>query len=378
MFFALKKFRRQLNKRLYRPLNRIELSAENLLNNYQYLLSVKPGVSVAPVLKSNAYGHGLVEIATILDKKTPPFFCVDSLFEAYELKKADIKSPILITGYIDPFNVKIKTIPFSYAVFDIDFAKALNSHQPGTRIHLFIDTGMGREGITLADLPQFLTEIKQLSRLNIEGVMSHFASADEKNSSQTIKQLENFNKAVQMIKEVGLDPKWIHLSASAGLIGNSLGNCNLSRVGLSIYGYNPFNLVDNNFKPVLRLTTKIVQLKRLPKGSPIGYNHTYFLEKDSTIAILPLGYFDGVDRHLSQKGVVKVGGEYCPIIGSVSMNITTIDVSSIKDPVVGQEVEIISRDPKALNSIGNIAKTVETMPYEIMVHLASTTRRDIL
>lgn len=378
MLFTLKKFRRQLNKRLYHPLNRIELSKDNLINNYQYLSTLKPHIQIAPVLKSNAYGHGLIEIASILDKLNPPFFCADSLFEAYELKNANIKSPILITGYIDPRNLRIKHLPFSYAVFDLEFAKTLNTYQPGTKIHLFVDTGMGREGITLEELPEFIRLIKEMSGIKVEGLMSHFASADETDFPQTNLQIANFDKALEIVKNAGINPKWVHISASAGFLATPNLNCNLARVGKALYGLNPFTPEDHNLKPVLRLLTKIAEIKRLKKGSQIGYNHTHELHQDSLIAILPLGYFDGVDRRLSNQGVIRIENTICPIIGRVSMNITTVDISAVADPFVGQEVEVISPTSTQPNSIVNIAKACHTIPHEIMVHLTSTTRRDIV
>ncbi|MCL4366020.1 hypothetical protein M1437_02220, partial [Patescibacteria group bacterium] len=152
---------------------------------------------------------------------------------------------------------------------------------------------------------------------------------------------------------------------------------NLARAGLALYGYSSTTF-DTNLKPALTLTTKIIQIKKVAKGEKIGYDGTYMVKKDTIIGVLPVGYYDGVDRRLSNKGIFLVDSLPCPILGRVSMNINIIDLSNVKNPKVGQEVKVYSNSPKDKNSIVNCAKICNTIPYDLLVNLAETTRRVIV
>lgn len=363
----------------YVPLNKIEISQKKLLDNYSYLSSLNKNLKVAPVLKSNAYGHGTSLVAQILDKVNSPFLCVDSIYEAYELLRSKIKTKILVMGCIESSNLSIKTLPFSYAVYNLEAIRGIAQFQPQAGIHIFIDTGMHREGVPIDELPEFLNEVKRMN-LNVEGIMSHFAQAEKPDNPLTISQLKSFEKAQEIVKQYGFNPQWIHACASTGLLNNehfsSFKIGNMARSGRALYGISPTG-DKGKLKPVLRFTTKIVQIKKMKKGAKIGYDFTYTANKNMIIAILPIGYNDGVDRRLSNKGFVTVDNIPCPIIGRVSMNITIIDISSVKDVKIGNEVVIYSNNPNDLNSIENAAKICGTIPYEIAVHFTGTTQRKI-
>lgn len=369
---------KSLLARKYYPLNKIEISRKNLLFNYHYLTRFNPSIKIAAVLKSNAYGHGLKEIAKILDQVEPAFFCVDSLFEAYQLLKAKIKTKILIMGYIDPRSLKIKKLPFSFAIYDLDYLKKVHNYQPQAGFHLFVDTGMHREGIPIEELPQVLSQIKKIKNLKIEGIMSHLAAGKKFNHPQTKKQIENFGLAKKLILKNGFKPKWFHLCASNGLLFNQKLGClgNLARVGLAFYGLDPQG-ENVNLRPVLKLTTKIAQIKTLNKGEGVGYDFSFQASKKMRIGVLPIGYHDGVDYRLGNKGVVLVGKHFCPIIGKISMNIMVVDLSLVKKPRIGQEVIIFSDKPFDKNSIQETAKLCQTIPYEILVHLSSLIKREV-
>ncbi|KKR83865.1 MAG: Alanine racemase [Candidatus Daviesbacteria bacterium GW2011_GWA2_40_9] len=320
-------------KRQYQTLNLIQISHDALTHNYHHLSSLDQNLKVAPVLKSNAYGHGITEAAKVLDSLGAPFFCVDSLYEAYELLKAHIKTPILIMGYTHPNNFKVKKLPFSYAVYDLQMAQVLNNYQWDAKIHIKIDTGMHRLGVPLEELSAFLQELKKLPNLKVEGVMSHLASASNTQDTLYQTQVKNFKQALKIIRKSGFDPKWVHLSASAGLLNPQIRKelskfSNMARCGLSVYGISP-NKESSHLKPALKLTTKIAQIKKLKKGDKIGYDGTYTAKKELILGVLPIGYFDGVDRRLSNQGAFLVEGVKCPIVGRVSMNITTIDLSKM-------------------------------------------------
>lgn len=370
---------KKLFQKEYSALNKIEISAKRLLNNYLHLSSLNQNIKVAPVLKSNAYGHGIIQIAKILDQSNAPFFCVDSIYEAYELLKLGIKTKILVMGYIDPLNLSVKVLPFSYTVYNSEILQGIAKFQPQAGLHIFVDTGMHREGIPIDKLPEFLEEVKSLS-LKVEGLMSHFAQAEKPEDSLTISQLINFEKAQQIVRQYDFNPQWIHICASTSLLNNkcfsSFNIGNMARVGRALYGISPIE-DHGGLQPVLKFSTKVVQLKNLKKGEKVGYDFTYSAERAIVTAILPVGYNDGVDRRLSNKGFVTVNGVSCSIIGRVSMNLTSVDVTNAGSIKVGDEVVVYSDNPNDPNSIENAAKICGTIPYEIVIHFTSTTKREI-
>ena len=366
-------------KRKYYPLNRIEISKEALLYNYHYLSKLS-GLKIAPCLKSNAYGYGISIIGKIIDEINPPFICVDSLYEAYELSKAKIKAHILIMGYISSISLQTKKLPYSFTVFNKETVDALNKYQPHAGIHIFVDTGMNREGIRLEELPEFLQYIQNYTKLKIEGLMSHFAMSDKYDNPLTKQQVALFEIAQKITKDMGINIKWTHIANSSGILNSKhykgkLGN--VARVGKAFYGYDSERL-SNKLKPALELKTHIAQIKKLKKGEKVGYDFTYIASKDTKIAILPIGYNDGVERNLSNVGVVTIKGNECRIIGRVSMNITTIDVNEVKNIRVGDEVTIYSNNPALNNSIDKAANLAKKITHEMLVHLVSSTKRIVV
>lgn len=359
----------------YYPLNKIEISAERLTNNYQYLSSISKKIKIAPVVKSNAYGHGIELVSRILDSQNPPFFCVDSLFEAYQLKKVGIKSAVLIMGFVDARNLKGKRLPFSFTVFDLDFTRQLDKYQPGAKIHIKVDTGMNRLGVPLSELTNYLKEIKKLKNLEVEGIMSHLSSP-RSSKSYTDYQILNYKKAIELLENSRVYPKYRHIAASGAIFNVKseilAGISNLARCGIALYGASG----EGNTKPVLELKSQIVHIKKLNAGNLVGYDRTFTAKSNTVIAILPLGYNDGVDRRLSNNGHVTYKGMSCPIIGRVSMNITTIDISMVKNPKIGDDVTVISSNLKNQNNIISLAKDTNTIPHDLLVHLhAKAVRR---
>lgn len=368
--------RKFLGRNSYQALNKIEIYQENLLKNYQYLSQIDPKVKIAPVLKSNAYGHGINLIARLLDNQGAPFFCVDSLFEAYEILKLNVKTPVLIMGQINPQNLSIKKLPFCYAVYDVETAEGIAKYQPHADVHIFVDTGMHREGVLLSDLPKFLQDIKKFN-LNIVGVMSHLAIGGEPKHPLTKQQIKEFEETIRICQKMGFKLRYLHLGGSNAILHSRSKLCNIVRTGIALYGIDP-TVIKSNLKPILSLKTKIAFIKKIKKGHSIGYNAKFTAKEDMTIGTLPLGYYDGVDRRLSNKGVVQVDSVACAILGFASMNITTIDLSKVKNPYVGQEVIVYSSNPEDTNSILNAAKICKTNPHELLVHLAASTRRVVL
>ncbi len=367
----------KLSKGRYHALNRIEVSASALLHNYSYLTR-KNKSPIFPVLKSDAYGHGIVPVAKIMDKLKAPFLCVDSIYEAYQLLKVKITTSILIMGYVHPESLSVKKLPFSYAVYSREMLEAIHTYQPHAGVHLFVDTGMNREGIPLQELKKFIL-ICKASHMKIEGLMSHLAMSDKPNDKSTKNQVDNFNTAQKIMEEEGVTPPWIHLGASSFILNREgypqhVGNA--ARAGIALYGIDPENK-DRNLKPCLKLVTTVVQIKHLQKGEKVGYDFTYTAKSNRKIAVLPQGYNDGINRRLSNKGSVLIKGIACPILGRVSMNISIVDISEVKNVSVGDEVVVYSDNTGDINSITNSAELCATIPYELLVYLASSTKREV-
>lgn len=368
----------------YRHLNKILINQSALEHNHAVLQKFHPEAAIVPVLKSNAYGHGLKVVAPVFDALKPAFLVVDSLYEAYELAKLKVKSQVLILGYTHPDNSSVKQLPFHMSVFDLQVAESLNQHQRHCKIHIFVDTGMCREGVPLNQLKKFVQAIKKMNNLEIVGLASHLADADNPlNSAFTQQQLANYQQAMQILEKEGVRPQYRHISASGGAFKIKDGTFNMIRAGLASYGINPLETTDLahdqlNLKPILRFVSTLAQIKMLSKGDRIGYNGTFAPEKNTKIGLLPLGYYEGVDRRLSNKGVVMIDGTFCPILGRVSMNMTTVDISNVKNPRVGDEVTIYSEVNFQANSLLRAAQTARTIPYDLLVHLAESVRREII
>jgi alanine racemase len=362
----------------YYPLNIIEISKKRLISNYKYLSSINKNIKVAPVLKSNAYGHGIKEVGRIMDKLNPVFFCVDSIYEAYQLFNAKIKTPILITGFVDPNNLKIKKLPFSYAVFDLEQFRGILKNQPQAKVHLFIDTGMHREGLRVDELEMFVKQLNNEERSKVEGIMSHLAFSEEPENTDTKKQIIQFKLAIKILKKYSIFPKFIHFGNSSGLLNNrklGLSFTNVARTGLALYGIS--SIRNNGLKPVLQLITHVTQVKKIKKGEKVGYDFTYEAKEDGLIAVLPIGYNDGVERRLSDKGTVLIKNIPCPIIGRVSMNLCVVNVTAVKNIKIGDEVIVFSNNEDE-NNVVNSAKKADMIPYGILIHLERSTKRKVI
>jgi len=367
-------------------------------------MKTAPKGTIAPVLKSNAYGHGLIEVARIIEaerrnhlgrrskeKDRIPFLVVDSFFEAVALRAARIKSPLLIIGYTRPETIaRSRLRDVSFIITSIETLKHIAEYQysfldfGGRRIfiHLKIDTGMHRQGILPSELNQISNILEMNPSIALKGICSHFSDADNADPSSTESQTHVWNKIVREMSQQYTSIEYIHISNTDGHRYVSESHANLSRLGLGLYG-----LVDGNsfsptldIKPVMSMETIITGIKKIQRDDTVGYGNTFKAEKEMLIATIPVGYFEGIDRRLSNCGSVLVGTEHipCPIIGRVSMNITTIDVSHMPEVKMGAPVTVISNTAVDQNSIMNMAKIARTIPYEIAVHVPEQLKRVVI
>ena len=373
MKIRLKKLLKRLVREETDPLITVKISRNALLHNLAQFQKIKPKNKVVPVLKSNAYGHGLIEVASILENKVE-FFVIDSYFEALALRNEGIKTSLLVMGYVRPEVIaKNRLNNISYGISSLDALYSLSSN---ANIHLKIDTGMHRQGILPEDMDTAFEYIKNNKNIILEGICSHLADADNPDTTYTEKQIDLWNSLVKKTLEKFPSLKLIHLSNSYGHPFAEKINANTSRLGIGLYGLADIEGLD--LRPVLEMRTILTNIKKIKTGDAVGYNNAFIASQYMTIATIPVGYYEGLDRQLSNKGFVKIKETDIPIIGKVSMNMTTIDVSALKDLKIGDEVQVISPITSDRNSIHSMAQIGETITYELVVKIPREIKRIII
>jgi alanine racemase len=363
---------------IYRP-TRAEVNLSNLTFNFKQIKKLlKPETKIMVCVKSDAYGHGLVPVAKKLQGLNADFLGVATLEEAITLRKAGVSLPVLILGLVQKKDIKPL---FKYnlrpTVCSEDFAYALNKEAArqniSFRIHIKVDTGMGRLGLLYKEALGFIKKIYKLKFINIEGVFTHLACADI-NRAFTLHQIKIFRELVSKLNNEGIHIPFLHTANSMGIIGYKESHFNMVRPGLVIYGLYPKESLDIKLKPVLSLKTEVIYLKRVPKKSGISYGHTYITKKDTNIAILPIGYGDGYPRSLSNKAPVLIRGKRFKISGRVCMDQVMVDVGDL--PVkLGDEVLLIGSQGTAKITTEELARLCNTIPYEIVCGLGSRVPR---
>lgn len=328
---------------------------------------------VMPVIKADAYGHNANFVSTVLEPYAD-YFAVAIIEEALSLRKNAITKPIMLLGYTSPdyFEEAIKN-NITVTVFTLDAAKqlseaALKLNMTAT-VHIAVDTGMGRIGFICTE--ESVSDIKKISKLpniNLEGIFTHFAAADEKDRAFTNLQAERFSRFVNKLGEEGVNIPIKHCSNSAAIIGYPNLTFNMVRMGIITYGLYPSDEVDRAkilLTPVMTLETKVVHIKNIAKGDSVSYGRTFTADKEMTVATIPIGYADGYPRLLSNKGRVLVQGKYAPILGRICMDQFMIDVTGIENVRVGDTVTLIGTQGENGISADEIAKLSQTINYEI-------------
>jgi alanine racemase len=362
----------------HRPLVEVGISRENLLHNLNAYKKKYPHLKFAPVLKSNAYGHGLGVIAEILDKEDIAFLMVDSYYEARALRRIGICSRILILGYVRPEEIALSNLPhIDYGVTDIEQLRELaRIIRKPTHIHMKIDTGMHRQGILPNELDDAIKLITSQPHLQLVGTCSHFADADNAESdAHTQAQVIVWNKASEKLQVAFPSIEYRHIAATKGVAFGDAAHTNVGRLGIGLYGFDTSPDGSTELKPVLEMRSIITSLRDVPPGDFVGYNATLVADKPMKIATVPVGYFEGADRHLSNIGSMLVHGNAAGVAGRVSMNMSSLDVTGIPDVKRGDQVMVISRNPNDQNSVENIARLSETTPYVVLVHIPQHLKR---
>jgi alanine racemase len=372
---SLRKIRRRLTG--YTPLVEVSISKENLLTNFRTYQKRYPNLQFAPVLKSNAYGHDLGTIARLLDREKVAFFMVDSYYEARRLRRAGVRSRILVMGYVRPEDIAKSKLPHvDFGITDLEQLRTLTKlvRHP-IRIHLKLDTGMHRQGIPFDHISFAEDLIKGQPLLELVGICSHFADADGEDETFTRKQVEIWQEAAKELLLAFPSIEYRHIAATKGVrFGEDTGT-NVARLGIGLYGFDTSPSAEAPLRPVLELRTLISSVRDIKEGESVGYNATYTADHPMKLATVPVGYYEGIDRRLSNKGAMLVEGVVCPIVGRVSMNMTSIDVSHVPNIAPGDTVVAVSRIPSDPNSVSNIVRTVSSAEYTeteyvILTHFA--------
>lgn len=350
----------------------VEISRANLLHNLratQSLLGKK--TKIVAIVKADAYGHGLGEVAKILGGEKGIYLGVDSIDEARALKMFGVKQPIIILGYISPTrrleamqnNFHISLYSVSVVSNIVSLLKAHPKIKP--HLHIKIETGTNRLGIPLREL----AKIKLFPP--IEGLYTHFADIENTRSVFYKDQLHEFKKALWILKQRGIVLSFIHTAASAALLMHLETRLSLARLGVSLYGLWPSSDVQHlmlnkiKLRPVLQWKTRIAQIKEIQKGETVGYDRTWRAKKKTRIAILPVGYYDGYDRGLSNCGEVLIKGNRAKVIGRICMNMIMIDITGI-GAKENDEAVLLGVSGKEKITAEDIAKKIGTINYEIV------------
>lgn len=361
----------------------IELNMKNLAHNVEQLQSVlSDECEIMPAIKANAYGHGAVLIGTALQEMGIKDFCVATVNEAVELREAGIKGQILILGYTSPYQFEeLYRYCLTQTIVDLDYAKMLNDCGYPVNVHVGIDTGMHRLGINSEDMESILY-VWQLSNIKITGVFSHLCVSDgssEEDKEYTSKQVEKFHSVINNLHMSGIKDFKTHIQGSYGVLNYPTLQFDYARIGIALYGVlsNSHDTIEAeaSLKPVLALKSRIECIKILYEGDALGYGLSYTACSEMRIAVVSIGYADGVPRELSGKGHVLLRGKKVPIIGRICMDQLFIDVTTVHDAKAGDEVVLIGKSGQLEIAAGELADCSHTITNEILSRLGNRLER---
>ena len=323
------------------------------------------------VVKANAYGHGIVEVSKVLQKVKVTYLGVATLDEALGLRRAKIKLPILILGPVLPEEAKAAVNnDVTLTLCNMALLKALkdiSTSKLKPKVHIKVDTGMGRIGVWHEDATEFIIDVAKTKNIDLEGVYTHFSIAG-RDKFFTQYQIESFERILKNLENFGISVKYKHAANSIACVDWKKSHLNMVRPGIIVYGIYPKRNFPRLIKlnPAFSLKTKIAFIKKTPPGRSISYGRTYITQSHTKIATLPIGYADGYGRILSNKAEVLIKGQRAPVVGKVTMDQTMIDVGHIKKIKEGDEVVLIGKQRDEEIRIEKLARLAGTIPYEIV------------
>lgn len=366
-----------------------EISLSKLRRNAQRVRRLAAGRKVMAVIKADAYGHGAVPVARSLAECGVEWFGVATVEEALELREAGIEQPVLLLGGLymsDPAHLLeygLTPSVSSTARLDV-YTECARRAGRNIEFHLKVDTGMGRLGVPLDHLGAFLKHYRELEGLRLAGFFTHLASAEDLVAAQTEEQKARFERALATLRACAPEPEWIHVSNSAALVtGRHFAGENLVRIGALFYGYcmpvsaSPGQAAPrvDEFEPVLAFKSRVIYLKDVSSGTPLGYGAAFHTRRASRIATVPVGYADGLSRALSNRGRALIRGTFARIAGNISMDLTLFDVTDIPGVEVGDEVVLIGASGACSITALELAREIGTVPYEVLCSIGKRVPR---
>lgn len=357
---------------------RAEIDLDAFERNVDAIAAKLPeGSRLIAVLKANAYGHGAVALARHCRPERVAGIAVALLEEALELRRAGISMPILLLGPLQEAQIAIAAandlIIGIIGPEELELACAFASEHD-LRIALKLDSGMGRMGLRESDIQAAIEELRLAPRARIESIYTHFASASDPHNSYTETQRANFRRMVGAFRDAGMEMP-LHEANSAATVRGLVEAGESVRVGIALYGGEALDVGHSRLEPVMRWRTEIARLKTLPPGHPIGYGGTFVTVRESRIATLPVGYADGYNRLLSNRGQVLVRGRRVPVVGRVSMDLVTIDVTDVPHAAVGDEVILLGSQGGESIAAEEIAALTGTISYEVFCNVSARVPR---
>ena len=371
------------NSRFHIP-NRVSINLDNALHNLRVIAGrLKPGVSIMPVVKSDAYGHGLAETSHILEQEKEVWgFGISTADEARILREAGItKRLFLLSGCFPQEASALKELDLSVGAVSMEMLDVLQSHarRYGFRqkVHLKVDTGMGRYGVLPEEAVAIASGLSRWPDIILEGLYTHMPVADDQSDSFNQAQIELFTRLVSRVQAAGWKPRYIHMANSAAVMNFPASHFNLVRPGIAVYGSLPGVSGSHShlLKGVMSFESTIQTVRYLRAGTPVGYGHTARLNNNSLVAVVPAGYDDGYMRSLSSRGIVMVKGERCPVLGRICMRAMMVDVSAVDRPAPGDRVLLFGSAGGDSLPVDEIARLADTISYELLCLVGTRNRR---
>jgi alanine racemase len=378
--------RRRALDHLIRP-TRVEVSEAALRANLLTVRRLLGATQILAVVKANAYGHGAVQVARVLEDEGVDHFGVALVEEGLELRSAGIRGPILVMGgsYEGAYALMVEH-RLTPTLFREEHVTGLAgaAKRAGVRasFHLKVDTGMSRLGVPVEDLDAFLGLLDALRpSLQLEGVLSHFANADLEGDHLTARQVQRFHGVLSQVRAAGFEPRWRHLANTAGVLGVPEAgrgvDVNLVRPGILLFGVAPGDWLREKapLRPALSWKTGVIHLKTIAPGTAVSYGGTWVARRPSIIATLPVGYADGWGRMYSNRAHVLVRGRRAPIVGRVTMDMSMCDVTDVPSIEVGDEVVLLGSQGQERISAEELARAADTIPYEVLCSVGARVPR---
>ncbi|WP_457572728.1 alanine racemase [Desulfolithobacter sp.] len=367
-------------------LNRVEISRPALRHNMQLLRRMARQAGIMAMVKADGYGHGMLECAKVFAGAGAIAFGVAEVVEGVTLRQAGISQPVFVLAGLLPELVQ--------PLFDFDLTPVLvdatllpslsreaRRQGRGIGVHLKVDAGMGRQGCSLDQAPLVIRRIMDTPGVQLQGIMAHFPMADDRDSTSTMDVLAGFSALVESLGDQLPEELCLHIANSGGLLYFAGTRFDMVRPGISLYGCYPDGLagrelaVGERLQPAMRFVTRVIQVKEVPAGSGLGYGHIYTTDRQTRLALLPVGYEDGYLRVLSNRAKVLVHGRRAPVIGRISMNLTMVDVTDLQEVRPGDEVVLLGRQGAEEISCDEIASWMGTINYEVLCLFGNLNRR---